>query len=656
MRRFLKWLGIAIGVLIALPVLAILVLALFYDWNDARPLLAKAAGTALGREVEINGDLDVDLGWVTRIRMAGLRIANADWGRAEQLLTIGDLDVAIAIKPLLKGDVVIPSLALADVGANLERREDGTGNWSFGGDEPAPAKTDEPARLPLLERLDIRDARVRFDDRRLDKQAELLLDRLEGGEDREARAMFANGSGTYQGRPASLEAKMGSIEVLRQAGQRGAMPYPLDVRLVAGDFRANVAGTIGDPLAFEGLNLDLDIAGDNLSNLFPLTGIPIPPSPPYRLFGRLERSGTKWVFKDFSGLMGSSDMRGTVATDLSGRRPKVEGDVVSKLLDLKDLAGFIGASEGGPQPQTEADDGDGRILPDKEVDLAQLRAVDAKITFKGTRIVTPKVPIDRLDANVSLEDGTFRVQPASFAIGQGKVRVFFSLYGADRPVHSDVEAYIEDIDLTRLLEGSAFVKESAGIFNGRIKLASTGTSVASIAGSADGSVMVVMSGGRFSSLLVELLGLDVAEALGVVIEGDRSIPIRCFVADFAANDGVFDARTLVFDTIDTNTIGSGSINMRDETLNLRLRPYPKDFSPLTLRTALTIQGTLQNPDAFPDPANIGVEGGLKKALNAVLTVVTGLLPPIDTGQGKDAPCADLIRQARQRVGDNRASR
>jgi uncharacterized protein involved in outer membrane biogenesis len=242
----------------------------------------------------------------------------------------------------------------------------------------------------------------------------------------------------------------------------------------------------------------------------------------------------------------------------------------------------------------------------------------------------------------------------SFAIGKGNIRVFFTLYGGEEPVRSDIDTVIEQVDLKRLLQDSGMVGDVAGSFNGRAKLAATGTSVADIAGSATGEMMVVMGGGRFSSLLVELIGLDIAEALGFLVEGDRTQPIRCIVADFAANQGVFDARTLVFDTSDTNVVGTGKINMREEALDLRLRAYPKDFSPLTLRAPISVQGTFKSPQAFPDPADTGVKTTVQKILAGVLTVVTGLLPPIDIGPGKDAPCEDLIRQARQRVGNDAA--
>lgn len=652
MGRWLRWAGIAVGGVVALvigvPLLVIGVLVLLDRWDAARPYISRLATTALGREVAITGPLNVDVGRVTRLQMRGLSVANPDWAKTPYLLRIGELDLSVAVWPLLTGDVVIPSLRLAGVDADLERMKDGRASWQFGSgkpEKPEPASSG-PAKLPLVQSLEVSDTRVHFDDRALNKQAELAVDRLRLGEDEERRRMTAEGTGSYQGRPASLRAKMGSLSVL----QEGKEPYPLDLAVVAGDLHADVAGTIAKPLTLEGLDLKLDVRGEDLSNLFPLTGIPIPPSPPYSLSGRLERKGPAWVFKQFAGKLGGSDMRGTASATLGGARPRIEADVVSNLLDLKDLGPFIGASEGGTAARTPIQRPGGRILPDKEIDLAKLNAVDAKIAFKATRIITPQVPIDRLDANVTLQDGTFRAQPVSFAIGEGTVRLFLSLYGAEKPVRSDIEATIQQVDLKRLLAGSDFVRETAGVFNGHIKLASSGTSIAQIAGSSTGEVTVVLTNGRFSQLLIELAGLDIAESLGFLIEGDRSIPIRCIVADFTADQGVFNTRTLAFDTTDTNIVGDGSVDMRDEKLNLHLRALPKDFSPLTLRTPIAIQGTLGSPDAFPDPVDIGVEGIGKKVLNGIITVVGGLLPPVDIGPGKNEPCAAMVHEARQRVG------
>lgn len=657
MRHFLVRLGIifgaTIGGLVVLTLVAGVAFVVVDDWNVARPLLNQILTAALGRPVAIKGDLDVDLGRVSTLKLNDLSVANADSGTDDALLKVGRLDISVAVRPLLSGKIVLPSVAIADMRAALERRADGTGNWSLERsaesakpDEDHDVNKDQAAQIPLIQHLDVRNADVTFEDRRLKRHFDLGLTRLEGGEDDERKQLAFQGQGTYQGKPLDLKATMGSYEVLQQH----QTPFPLDIRLSAGDVRASVAGTVADPKALAGVDLHLDFAGDDLANLLPLVGVPIPPSPPYRFIGGLQHTGAKWVFKDFFGLLGSSDMRGTAAIDLGGVRPRIEGNVVSKLLDLKDLAGFVGARGGGASPPPRPYEQKGRVLPDAELNLDALRSIDAKISFKATRINTPQVPIDRLESAFSLEDGTLRLQPVTFAIGDGDVRIFFSLYGSRQPVHSDVEAYIQNINLARLLENVGYSQTIAGTFDGHIKLSASGTSVAEIAGSSTGDLAIVMSGGRFSELLGELIKLDIANALGVLIEGDNSIPIRCIIADFAAEQGLFQARTLVFDTTNTEIVGTGQVNMRDETLDLRLAPYSKDFSPLTLRTPISVEGTLAEPDAFPDPADIGVEGGLKKILDALLTVVTGLLPPIDLPAERNAPCDALIKAARDHAG------
>jgi hypothetical protein len=471
------------------------------------------------------------------------------------------------------------------------------------------------------------------------------LAKLTAGEDVEQQQVRMEGNGTYQDRRFSLNMTGGSLEALQDASQ----PYPIDLELVAGDFQAKAEGTLTEATRMTALDLALDVRGEDMANLFPILGLVIPPTPPYSLSGQLGYQGTQWTFADFAGRLGSSDLRGTLSVDTGGERLLMKADLASNKLDLADLAGFIGAQEGGEGGQDEASapTDRGRFLPDTEMDLSRLHAMDADVTFSGRRIVTPDLPIDELAADLSLHDGTLRLQPVSFGIGEGSVRLFLSLYGSQKPVQVDMEGRVQQVDLKQLLRGSAFVEESAGLFSGEAKVSATGASVADILGSATGDVALIMAEGRISHLLVELAGLDVAEGLGLAIEGDKPIPIRCIVADFAAEQGLFTSRTLVFDTTDTAVVGAGAIDMDNETLDLRLEAHPKDFSPFTFRTPVSIEGTFMEPEIFPDPTGIGVETTMQKVLNAVVTLVKGLLPPIDPGEGGDAACGPLISQAQK---------
>lgn len=640
-----------LSVVIGLIAAAVVVLVLFFDWNDAKPLLSGIVSTAIGREFAIHGDLDVDLGWVPRIHAEGITLANAPWGEeGPHMAEIAALDVSVDLRELLSGRVVLPSLVIREPRIRLEKNAEGEANWIFFGqpdeDEPTPVERSE---LPIIEEMVIEDGILVYRDRQSGADVDLEVAKLTAGEDVEQQQVHVEGAGTYQGRHLALNMTGGSLEALRNASE----PYPIDLELIAGDFQAKAKGTLTEATRMTALDLALDVRGEDMANLFPILGLAIPPTPPYSLSGQLGHEGAEWTFKGFQGRLGGSDLRGTLAVDTGGERLHMKADLASNRLDFADLGGFIGAREGGresSQEQASEPAGRGGVLPDTEIDLSRLHAMDADVTFTGRRIVTPDLPIDRFAADLSLRGGTLRLQPVSFGIGDGSVRLFLSLYGAQKPVRVDIEGRVQHVDLKQLLRGTGFAEESAGFFSGEAKVSATGTSVADILGSATGDVALIMAEGRISHLLVELVGLDVAESLGLAIGGDKPIPIRCIVADFAAEQGLFTSRTLLLDTADTSVVGEGMIDMGSEALDLRLEARPKDFSPFTLRTPISIQGTFAEPSAFPDPTGIGVETTMQKVLNAVVTLVKGILPPIDPGEGGDAACGPLIDQAQEEAG------
>jgi hypothetical protein len=135
---------------------------------------------------------------------------------------------------------------------------------------------------------------------------------------------------------------------------------------------------------------------------------------------------------------------------------------------------------------------------------------------------------------MTLGGGTLKLQPAITRIGDGTVRTDLSLYGSETPVRVDVDTRIDRVNLKELLRGSSFAQLTAGILGGRARVRATGASVAQILGTADGNLFMVTAGGKFSHLMIELAGLDIAESLGFAVKGDEPIPIRCIVADLLA--------------------------------------------------------------------------------------------------------------------------
>ena len=652
-----------IAVIIGLLVSAVAIILAFYDSDDLKQLAAGAASAALGREVAINGSADLDLGWVTRIRVNDLTVANAEWAKAKDpyMAEIGQLDVAIDVWELLKGRILIPEMDIARPRIDLEKNADGEANWRFAAGAEAVARGAEPEQrqeIPVIRQLNLDDGRLSYRDAKIDRNATLSVKRLEVTDDRSDRKVQVTGEGRYtiqvtreassQEGPFAMRFLGGNWQQLGETDQ----PYPVDVDLTLGNLKAKATGTVTDPAQLKGVQLKVDVRGDNTANLFPITGIALPPSPPYSLVGNLDRNGTEWRLSDMSGKMGGSDLRGTMAVDAGKDRPLLKADVISDNLLGKDIGTFIGARPAGQEGEEAAAAGqtarraDGKVLPDKEIQLGRLNAMDADVALKANNIEIPVLPFDRLETKLTLDNGTLRLQPAVIRIGKGTLRTNLSLYGSETPVRVDIDTEVKRVNIKEFLRGSTFVQETGGTLGGRAKLRATGTSVAQILGTATGEVFIVMAGGRISHLLVELAGLDIAESLNVAVEGDEPIPVRCIVGDLPAKQGVFDVRTLVFDTTDTIIYGSGQINMREETADMTLTPVPKDFSPLTVRTPIRIQGTFAEPSIFPDPAGLGVDTTIKNIINTVLTPIIGLFPPIDEGVGQDSDCGALIQQAK----------
>jgi uncharacterized protein involved in outer membrane biogenesis len=146
--------------------------------------------------------------------------------------------------------------------------------------------------------------------------------------------------------------------------------------------------------------------------------------------------------------------------------------------------------------------------------------------------------------------------------------------------------------------------------------------------------------------LVELVGLDVAEAIGFAVKGNKPTAVRCAVSDFEFIDGVMGSRSIVIDTADTNVSGEGAINFKTEQVNFRMVPRPKDVSLFTVRTPVTGSGTLGDLKIRPEAAGLIARLGAATALSAVLTPLAAPLAFVDAGLGKDSDCAAMIREVR----------
>ncbi|HEY0265771.1 MAG TPA: hypothetical protein VGC16_03410, partial [Rhizomicrobium sp.] len=156
---------------------------------------------------------------------------------------------------------------------------------------------------------------------------------------------------------------------------------------------------------------------------------------------------------------------------------------------------------------------------------------------------------------------------------------------------------------------------------------------------------VVPQGGMKHSL-AEWAGVDVLTALSLNLSGDNSdTQLRCAVAAFDTKDGVMTAQRFVIDTEPVRVDGSGTINLRDETLDMRLQGAPKHFQFVRLHAPITVTGPLAHPALGVKAGSIVAQGGIGAALG-FLFPPAALLAFIDPGLAKDARCGPILADAK----------
>ncbi|HBZ47150.1 MAG TPA: AsmA family protein [Stenotrophomonas sp.] len=630
-KRGQRWLA----VLVFLFALILLVIAL-WDWNWFKGPVERAVQAKAGREFHIGGNLDVDLGRTLTVRADGLTFANAEWSKTPRMASADRAEIDLRAWPLLRGDIRIPEIRLTRPDLLLETApgKDQPGNWDFLGPSDG-----EP---PVLQRLLVDDGRLKF----LDAAGKTdILVAITSGKPRNADSappLLVSGKGRWQGNPFTLAGNTESPLELTNSEH----PFRIHLDGRAGSTHAIASGTLTNPFALRTFDLDFALSGQDMEDLYPLIGLAIPSTPPYRLKGRLKRNNDVWRYENFTGVAGDSDLGGSAQIDVSGDRPFLKAELVSKRLDFDDLAGFVGAP-----PKTGAGESanaeqkakaaalavKARVLPDTPYDLSKLRAMDADVHWKAQRINSPSLPLDDMDAHLKLDDGLLRLEPLNFGVAGGDIRSTIRMDARKPTIATQLKASIRKVQLGGLFPDAKLAKQASGGISGEINLSGNGNSIASMLGSSDGAVAVGIGRGHVGNLIMELAGLDVAESLKFLFTGDKQIPLRCAWGDFGVKQGLMTSQQLAFDTTDTLILGEGTVDLKQEKLDLLLRPRPKDISILALRSPLRIGGTFKDPSFRPDFKALGLRGAIALTLGSIAPPAA-LLATIETGPGEDSNC------------------
>lgn len=635
-----------IAATLALIALAVAVLAAVWDWNWFRGPLERAASARLHRQVEIAGDLNVKLwSWQPSATVDGISIANPAWAGRDKLGSIERLSVKVRLIPLLRGQVDLRLLRVDRPNFRLLADGKGRRNWDF-----SDGRKPEPVRLPPIHSFVISEGRLSYLDARREVRFVGTINARERLGERN-HGFEVVGEGTINRAPFRAEITGGPLLNIERD-----RPYPFDAEIRAGRTFITARGQVPKPFDLGRFSLVATARGPDLADLFPLTGIALPNTPPYSLRGHLTREDLLWRVRDLSGRVGDSDLSGRLSVQTGLARPLLKADLQSRSLDFDDLGALFGAAPKAGPGETASPEQSAiarkmaaqqRLFPDAPLDVGRIRAMDADVRYRALSIRDTPVRLSSGEVRVKLDDGLLRADPVRLDLPRGRVDGHVVLNARKATPATELDLRLSNSRIEALVpisfQGGTPV---SGALVGRARLSGSGNSVHKTVASADGQVVVVASGGEIRKALAELMGVNVTKGLGLLLKKDASpTELRCGVASFRADNGIMRADNIVFDTGPVLVKGHGTVNLDTERMDIRLQGHNKKFRLVRALVPVKAQGPLMAPRLGVELGPVVAQGGVAAGLGSLLSPLAAILPFVDPGLAKDANCATLIADA-----------
>lgn len=656
-RRTKPILSIGAILVLGLPVVALVIL-LNMDWNRAKPWLSARISAAIERPFMINGELALNwerhrekffdqqhrwrdtLPW-PHVVAHDIHLGNpAVLAQGPELASVGIVSFSLDPLALLARTISIPVLHFENPLITLQRNAEGQNNWTFA------QKTAASWRLDL-HRIALSQGALRLNDKvtRTDVTAAIATTRADP-----AYGVSWAIKGTFNGETISGSGKAGAILALQQQ----LAPYPIVAEVKVGGTTIGLTGTLTKPSALAALDMQLQVSGLSMAQLYPLTGIVLPETPRFSTAGHLTATlgahSGHWLYDQFTGTVGGSDLGGKLEYQATPQRGRLNGSVSSHLLRLSDLAPLIGADSRSSQHArgVAARQPPDKVLPVETFKSGRWSSFDADVHFSAARITRDKeLPISMLNAHIVLQDGVLALRPLNFSIAGGSMVSSIELDGSGDPalLRAQLAVSARHLKLKQLFPTLSALRASVGEINGEVALSATGNSVARMLASSNGEIKALINEGTISKLLLEEIGLNLGNVVLSRLFGDRQVKLNCMATDFVVEHGLMHTRSFIVDTDAAILHVKGDINLDTERMDLTLKSESKGLRIFSLRAPLYLRGSFKQPDVSVDKGVLALRAGGALAL-AAAAPLAALLPLINTGPGANSACGALLSAAR----------
>jgi uncharacterized protein involved in outer membrane biogenesis len=341
-RRIAFWSGFGLLALIVFTI-SWLLLA---DLGSFKPQIERWASEKTGRQISINGELQISLARHSSVVAQDIRISNADWAEQADMVSVGRLEVRLDLRSILDGLIVVELIDLDDATIFLTEREQGDPNWIL---LKTAAEDEEEQEANgktgiLFSEIDIDRVQLTYKSPQRAMPIEIHVEQLRQRH-REDDLLDLSLDGTLNGRRMKLNGEVGTWAALL-AGKD--VQFDVGVRLDT--FRVNADGRIDDLLRPHRPRVNFTATAPDINDLLQTLGVAPEGHGVIDLVGSLTPKEQGPLVLDVAGKLGRLDVEASGEFSDLHDFEDMDFDLLASGEDIRPILEALGLPQTKPAP------------------------------------------------------------------------------------------------------------------------------------------------------------------------------------------------------------------------------------------------------------------------------------------------------------------
>jgi AsmA protein len=627
--------------IVALLVIAVVAVALLFDPNDYRDEIAAEVQRTTGRELVIEGDLELSLFPWLAINVGKTTLGNAPGFGNEPFASFGQARLSVKILPmLLRREVAVGTASLDAFQLNLAVAQNGRSNWqdlidiSEAAAKAETADTGEGAAGTLdIASIVITAAAISYSDAQIGETYRLSDFNLATGRIARGEPIQLQSSFNFELQPADLAGDFSIEAIMTLDADAGTVAFSdVGITTLGIDMSADVAAFSYVDEASPVASFEVDAF--SLKSLMARLDIEPPVTADPDALGKIIVDGTATV--------------GTTAITLSGLNLVVDDTTFTGQVSLaRDAVGTISIDLAGDsidldrymEPAVDSAAGSAEAIPvEIPTDLIKPLNVRGKLTVDEAWL--SGMQFKNVELGLRAADGDLRLHPISADFFDGKYEGDVRINAAGATPVLSVNENIRNVNLGALAVAMFDQENITGSINGSFRLAGQGDDLAAIQRSLNGSMSMELIDGTWEGTDI-WYELRRARALYKQQPApEPELPPRTRFSNVKATgpvtNGVFQNDDLFAELPFMQLTGKGSVDFAAATINYRMtarilekpefvtgatEEELREFTEAVI--PLKISGSLLDPSITPDIEKVLKEEVKKEVKKRLLDELLG---------------------------------